>query len=354
MKKRIINLLNVGFCLLCFVIFLGGMLKSILKPDDIMIQENRTANKYAKFTIDKYLSSEFQNNIEQVLSDQIILAETMKNSYNFYNSNFKIYLNNIIFKDGCGKYIPLSNDVFSFGCDGTLVSTSNNLSTGIDLLDSRIKLFNELIESNPKTSIYAYMVERDRDINFETKTKNNVYEYFRDNVNIKKSNIARLSIDSFFEYQKYFYKIDHHWNYEGSKKGYEDIAKLLEPNSPNIISPDELICYDAKFGGSKSMGAGVQDIYKEKFCAYHYNLPNEKFVINNKHGWLGYEMNQYKDFSYVTYGNFYGSDSGLIQITIDNNKGKDNLLIVSDSFSNAITTKIATNFYNTYDIDLRA
>lgn len=53
------------------------------------------------------------------------------------------------------------------------------------------------------------------------------------------------------------------------------------------------------------------------------------------------------------YGDYYGLDDGIIKFTNDDNPDGKNILIISNSYSNAVNKMIASDFHNTYVIDLR-
>ena len=61
------------------------------------------------------------------------------------------------------------------------------------------------------------------------------------------------------------------------------------------------------------------------------------------------------DYSQETnhYGEFYGWDNGIVKFTVNENIDKGNLLIFSNSYSNAINKLIASNYNQTYVIDVR-
>ena len=55
---------------------------------------------------------------------------------------------------------------------------------------------------------------------------------------------------------------------------------------------------------------------------------------------------------YITYGDFYGNDYAKIVIDM-NNAEKENILIIGESYDNAILKLLATHFNETHSIDLR-
>ena len=53
-----------------------------------------------------------------------------------------------------------------------------------------------------------------------------------------------------------------------------------------------------------------------------------------------------------TYGSYYGSDSGEIIFDTEADE-KDNILIIGESYDNAVLKLLATHFNRTHSIDLR-
>lgn len=107
--------------------------------------------------------------------------------------------------------------------------------------------------------------------------------------------------------------------------------------------------------GTKAGQLGGTLLLKEEFCAYKYIIPTHKTFINNKIvSNYGNYINYYENRNLpISYGDYYGWDNGLIEFDYNNNK-KENLLIIGESYDNAINELISTHFNKTYNVDLRA
>ena len=119
------------------------------------------------------------------------------------------------------------------------------------------------------------------------------------------------------------------------------------------LFPFKQIEVNIPFSGAKANTSGNSDIYKEKFKGYIFDIPEHKTIINGKEEEYGRELEfEHNPNQEVSYGAFYGFDMG--ETIFDFNKPeKENLLIIGESFDNAIIKLLATHFNKTYSIDLR-
>ena len=345
-NKKIIDNIFIVFALL--VLFVG-LLNTILNSDDINYYENRTAYKMPKVSINKILDKSFQDDVELAFSDQIPLATVMKKGYNFLHNVTTNIVADIGFKNDCSnRYIQLGESTVSFGCDKNLVYYPGYISYAKDDFDKRIASINNTL-ANTTVDTYIYYIEKDTDINFTTNEKTDIYDYLKENIHTDK--IYKYEINSFEEFKDKFYKTDHHWNYKGSYLAYTELVKILTNDEP--LKYKDKVCLNDNFSGSKANFSGATHFYKEKFCAYEFDFPNYDIYINGKKSDYGnqkYHINNPKED--VSYGNFYGYDDG--EIIFDNHDdSKDNILIVGESYDNALLKLLASHFNKTYSIDLR-
>ena len=95
----------------------------------------------------------------------------------------------------------------------------------------------------------------------------------------------------------------------------------------------------------------------EEFTFYEYDLPEHDTTINGKPDTYNHYENYKKhNYEYDKMDNYYayvyGDDYAEVVFNY-HQPGKDNLLIISNSYSNAINELIAQYFNKTYVIDLR-
>ena len=345
-SKKIVNDI---FIIMVFLIIFVGLLNSLLNADDINYYENRTAYKMPKISLKKMLDKSFQDEVELAFSDQIPLATVMKKGYNFLHNVTSNMVSDIGFKNNCSnRYISLGSSTVSFGCDKNLVYLPSYITDAKSAYDERIENINKVI-ANTTIDTYIYYIEKDTDINFTTNEKTGIFEYLKTNIHTDK--IYKYEINNFGEFKDRFYKTDHHWNYKGSYLAYTELVKILTNDEP--LKYINAVCLNSNFSGSKANFSGASRFYKEEFCAYEFDFPDYDIFINGeKEDYGNQEYHLQKPEAYVTYGSFYGGDNG--EIIFDNHdKTKENILIIGESYDNALLKLLASHFNKTYSIDLR-
>lgn len=348
MKHKIINILFIGFIILVLCM---GLVRTLFFPREINYYENRYADKLLPFTMSTAADGTFQDSVEKALADQIFMAHSMKKSYNQINSSFLQKMIELIKTDeNGGRYIKLG-DKNIFG-ENYIVYNYGMFENVKEALDERISSYNEVFKKYPQTDFYVYYVEKDTDINFETNEKLGAFEYIKDNLDIQKEKVERFKIDNFEEFKSYFYRTDHHWKAQGSYKGYREVLKLIASSEKNIIPKDEATL-PQPFSGSKAQGSSGES-FEESFMVYRYDFPKMDIKINGIMAEDYGEQENYKRGGQESsvYSAFYGDDMGEI-IFSTGNENKDDILIIGESFDNAILKLIASHFNRTYSIDLR-
>lgn len=345
MKKKI----NIVFVIVVFIYLLSGLIFTISSHKDVNYYENRTAYKISNLSIKTILNKTFQDNTELAFSDQTMFSEIIKKGYNFLSNSTTSSISNIILKNHCSNnYINLGNSIVTFDCDNNIVYYESYVDYSKEDYDNRISNINNTIEGT-NIPVYIYYIEKDTDINFATNTKTDIYEYLYNN--IKTNKLYRFEINNFDEFKNYFYKTDHHWNYKGSYEAYLQLVDIL--TEEDAIVPNSTICLNKNFSGSKASYSGASLLYKEEFCAYQFNYPDYEIKINGKEGNYGnHKYHISNPNENVTYGSFYGFDDGEIIFDTKNND-QENILIIGESYDNAILNLLAAHFNKTYSIDLR-
>lgn len=333
-----LKLENIVFLIIFLLIIFGGGIKPFVLPKQNNYLENRSADQIPYFKFNEFVNKEFQSKYELALSDQIPLALRMK----YLEKDFSLKLKLLYYQSKNEFYTNLGYDVFLV--KNYLVSKPYVLEAKKEYLNRKANNINNIVKNVSNVNYYVYYIEKDEDINFETGEKPNAFEYLKSKLN-PKIKIDNFNISNIKEYQNYFYKTDHHWNYIGSYEGYKEVISLL--GYDNYLKPNNEKCVTSLFHGSKNVVLGSNK-FEEKFCFYEYNLPNYD-VFNN--------IDQKDAFANDTvsspaYWKYYGMDRGIITYDF-HDENKENLLIIGDSFDNAINELIASHFNKTYNVDLR-
>lgn len=340
--NKVINTCFLGVFLL---IIYTGLLKPLIKPITINYAENRTANLLPTFSISTFLDKSFQDQYEKALADQLPLSSKMKKAEKTLELLTKL------------TYFQIDNSQFhkiNTGLlykDNYLIYGSYDFNDIKESLDQKIKNLNEAVERLPEIKFNLYYIEKDTDMNFEAGQRLQAYEYMTSKLD-QRIVSTKYAINSLSDFQNYFYRTDHHWNHKGSYKAYEEIVHWLDVGEP--IPKSEEICMNTTFSGSKAASIGGNLVLKEQLCAYQFDLKPHDIFIN---GEATDRYGNYKDYfeqgkDKGSYGEFYGGDDGLLEFDF-HLENKENLLIIGESYDNAINELLASHFNHTYNVDLR-
>ena len=183
--------------------------------------------------------------------------------------------------------------------------------------------------------------------------------------------VKRLIYSDEAGYEKVFYKSDHHWSYQGSIQGYEDIYSMIAEDYINISPVQQPIkiwnfseLYGVEFRGTRARN--LQNLYDayDEFIVPEYDLGNRKcYSINTETGketpvtlclWDAYKSGEMsKDRYYAHYARFYSSafdDNGndmsneYYLIRNEGPKTGHNLLLVTDSMGRPMRDVLGTHF----------
>ena len=150
-----------------------------------------------------------------------------------------------------------------------------------------------------------------------------------------------------------YYRTDHHWNNIGSYRGYREAAALL--GCTDLLEPLETVRVDNHFSGSKALLIGAQEQFFEPMDLYRFAFPNMSVTI------AGEPADDYGrqdaalsgQIAGASYSGIYGNDDGEI-ILDTGTAGRGNLLMIGESYDNAILKLIAAHFDRVYSVDLRS
>ena len=347
MTKKLADLLFLGAILL---VLTAGLVSTLLFPDEINSYENRYANQMPPFTLEGYLDGSFQQGVDDALSDQVNLAAYYKRIYNYAKTSSLLAMVNPLARSYPDRYIYFQG-LQLFGGD-YLTYWARTLDSMTEQLDSKIANCNETFARLPETQFYVYLVERDTNIDFESGEKAPLYEYLRDRLELPADRVARFAIDDFETYSGLFYRTDHHWNCRGSYQGYLEVLDLLGVED-KPLSPLEEVTLPGRLSGSKASTAGASGI-GETVTMYRFEFPTLTFQRN---GWSAEDYGAQSLFlsgqgGNPAYGGIYGGDDGEVIIS-GGKPGGENILLIGESYDNALLKLLACHFDSLYAVDLR-
>ena len=372
-------------CLICLLIAAACIIKMLVAPVAINEYENRYAEQLPKFTLQSWLDGSFQDGMEAALSDQLPAAVTAKKTYNngltAYNTLALQAVMDLAAKGSHGA-ADTPADVTENGEDsiatiqdpsifywtlpdsnrqvlaGHLMYATRFLDGEREKLDVRIDSINETAAAHPELAFYLYYVEKETDANFVTGETSGIFAYLRNSVTaIPEENKKRFRITGFDDFDEQFYRTDHHWNYKGSYLAYTQILSWLLPEEKPLVPAAE--CELGSFAGSKTANSSAPG-YIDTFRAYEFDFPAMTVTINGEvvsdYGSQAESIAKVREtgqpLDYVSYGTFYGDDSG--EIVFHNESCKNgSILIFGESYDNALLKLLASHFTDLYSIDLR-
>ena len=351
------NTYSIIFLLLFFapsILFYAFPLRG---TKDLSILENRPLQQVPKFSWQAFFDKQFQDELENSIIDQMVFGQSLKKIINQSNQIIHSITKDAIQSDDkCNLYVGISETYYFYGCDEYMVEKKIDYKSEKNKiqLEKNAESFNTVIPKNVKK--YIYFIEKDRTIDF---TKQDFSKTYIDEIvsNYSYNKYSYFAINNFANLKKYFYQTDHHWNYEGSYKGYQETVKLILGDKENTLKPVETKTFNIDFIGASARRAGYFEI-SEPFTVYRFNTPKYEIYINNKrveeYGSQDiYFNNKYSNQAALNhYAEFYGKDYGLV-VYKSNQPLKDNLLVLSTSYTAAIKDLLSSHFNETHYYDPR-
>lgn len=348
MKNRLLKIIEICFVCGVALLLVAGLGRALFAPKEIVQYENRKANLLPAFSMESFLSTEFQDGIETALADQVHGAEMLKTKYNETDSGIAFsVLKSIFMRDPERLYYY--NGLLVRGGDCLLYYPKTLKDDSKALLEERAAEINEAAAANPEQDFYVYYIEKDTDINFDTLVHSGFYEHLAENLDPDIPSGVD-AVEDFEDYYRRFYKTDHHWNHIGSYECYLELLDFLGVESEPIAVEGEYLI-GTRMSGSKAAYTRSLDVWVEPMYGYYLNFPWMGVHIN---GWWSenYGCQNVPDENAVSYGGYYGDDYGQVRLNMDKPE-RENLLVIGDSFDNALLKLLASHFNMTYGVDLR-
>lgn len=319
-------------------------MRAALSPDTEIVYENRPANRMPALSADAFLCGDYQAGVEDALADQIPEAIRMKKLYNIYDTGLALPVIRALGRGG--GYVGFRNVCFF---EDMLTVKPLSLSEKGPAYTRSAERINAWASAAPGVDFYVYYIEADRDINLETGEKSGLYDCLRAALALPGEHVGRLRVDSFDDYRRLFFKTDHHWNAEGSWQGYLEICGLLGIEPLPLL---ERFSVPACYRGTRA--TGVEGVPAEDFAVNLFDCP--EMTVTIPAGELpDYGMQALfaaGELESVSYGLVFGVDCG--ELLLDTGRPGKNLLVMGDSYDNAIVKPLAAGFSKCWCVDLRS
>ena len=205
--------------------------------------------------------------------------------------------------------------------------------------------------------LYVYLVETSRCVDFDNLQEDvPIWPLLQESY--PGCTLDHLKIDSVETYCNWFYQTDHHWNYKGSYEGYTEIIRMLLGEDEPLLEPVETVSFPFVFNGSYYKRMNRNDGH-EGFTVYRFEYPEMTIMINESRRKSYGKADLYFGGEIVSpmsltnhYAEFYGGDTAMVQFCT-HREDRENILIISNSYSNAVDMLIASHFNITLVVDPR-
>ena len=259
------------------------------------------------------------------------------------------------------QYIPLGQGIYRLGNTGYLVNRGPSYlkEKNLDNVRRNAEELNRTLPLGGTVKKYVYFVESSRsaDLSGDLRGENQVYSLIREH--FEADGIGTLALESQADYMNWFYQTDHHWNYKGSYQGYCDLVRMIFGEEEPLEAPAETVVFEKLIFHGSYCKHLQEPLSTELFTVYRFDgLPDYRaWISGDSMPTYGrakqYFKGKYKNQNFVNhYGNFYGGDTGEVMIST-NQTDKPNLLLIGNSYDNALLLLLSRHFNNIYAVDLR-
>ena len=389
-KRAVENVLRICF-LLFFVLILSAFFSLAFRPQKLISEEeNRTLQTLPAFSFKSFLSSEYQDQLENAAADQLLFSKEIKYGvkqfYNALTSGFsalcaKNSASQTAALSESGEVAPTADISAAVSGDSSLEPAEEILPEKYDYVYTEVvagklykldesgyiihkalppEMYNfDLYDPDMLAAVkypkYVFFIDTSLSTDFTEPGKFKPFDYIK--TQIPADGYAELTFRNFEEYKQLFYQTDHHWNYKGSYKGYTLIMKMMEGEGVQLLEPVRTHTYNTVYNGSNARD-NLLRVANELFTVYEFDLPPYKTFVDDVEAEYGYRSLYVsdEDFPHNTYSNhygmYYGDDHAKVVYKF-NQPEKESILILATSYSNAINELVASHYNETHILDFR-
>lgn len=332
--------LSVGFVVLLFVV----MFLNIITPTSkTSVAENRELQQRPSISLSRLLDGKFASEYTKFLSDQFINRDGLikiKAKFDLMTGKKEINGVYIAKNDYLMEGFKRSDDNSTLSKLSEINKFTNNntgLKVSMMLVPNKVEIYSNLLpKSNPNNSQKEYVnfVKKNLDSKIKLVELFDVFEKNKNNIDL-------------------YFKTDHHWTTDGAYLAYVEYCKALnlEPINENMLERN--LASDS-FKGSLYYKNGAEIGFPDELYLY-LNKNEDKPVLVKYYDDLKKVPSLY-DVSKLQgrdpYEVFTGGNHTQIKIRT-NIDTKRKLLVVKDSYANAMLPFLVNNFSEITVVDLR-
>ncbi|MDY6232390.1 DHHW family protein [Peptostreptococcus porci] len=337
---KFFRVLSVGFVVLLFVV----MFLNIITPTSkTSVAENRELQQRPSISLSRLLDGKFASEYTKFLSDQFINRDGLikiKAKFDLMTGKKEINGVYIAKNDYLMEGFKRSDDNSTLSKLSEINKFTNNntgLKVSMMLVPNKVEIYSNLLpKSNPNDSQKEYVnfVKKNLDSKIKVVELFDVFEKNKNNIDL-------------------YFKTDHHWTTDGAYLAYVEYCKALnlEPINENMLERN--LASDS-FKGSLYYKNGAEIGFPDELYLY-LNKNEDKPVLVKYYDDLKKVPSLY-DVSKLQgrdpYEVFTGGNHTQIKIRT-NIDTKRKLLVVKDSYANAMLPFLVNNFSEITIVDLR-
>lgn len=337
---KFFRVLSVGFVVLLFVVI---FLNIITPTSKTSVAENRELQQRPSISLSRLLDGKFASEYTKFLSDQFINRDGLikiKAKFDLMTGKKEINGVYIAKNDYLMEGFKRSDDNSTLSKLSEINKFTNNntgLKVSMMLVPNKVEIYSNLLpKSNPNNSQKEYVnfVKKNLDSKIKLVELFDVFEKNKNNIDL-------------------YFKTDHHWTTDGAYLAYVEYCKALnlEPINENMLERN--LASDS-FKGSLYYKNGAEIGFPDELYLY-LNKNEDKPVLVKYYDDLKKVPSLY-DVSKLQgrdpYEVFTGGNHTQIKIRT-NIDTKRKLLVVKDSYANAMLPFLVNNFSEITVVDLR-
>lgn len=327
-----------------FLIFIFGFSAAglICKDRDFSEMENRNLAQFPEFSFEKLKSGDFTSGIESYMSDQVFLKDKL-----------------VSLKTDCERAVlkTCQNGVY-FGKDGYYLQQYIENTAQIDKNISSINDWAGKIDNN--IPIDFILIPNAVSVLEDKLPEFSVNDNQIDSIKHIESTLSdRVSLINTYEPLKnkadkgeqVFYKTDHHWTDTGAKTAFDAYLSAKNETAPSITF-DNTIERNDFYGTLYSKAPSAFSKPDTMILPDHSDNRHHVEYVNE-----GKTADSLLDKSFLDkkdkYAAFLGGNFARVNIKSDNSASNEKVLILKDSYANAMMPYLAEQYSDLTVVDMR-
>lgn len=344
--------------------------------------ENRAETSFPEWSKEDWLDGKYQDELKAAVTDHQPYIFNAKQTY-FYIRNsllLSFQKNHYSFSD---YYVHFTKSIYLAGDSANLFLLYSDLNMNEvrkQAAQCIMQRYSEAARNNPQTDFYLYYVSTDLDNLFDRHYRGPNFNILQSWLTLPEGHVSCLELNDFAQYKRFFAQTDHHWQCFGAYQGYKDVFRMLglaeqgetlmrpqEPDStmkgvpdnnpPAVTDGARAVLVSRYYRESKSRTTGTMDLFMGKMYVYNFDYvpmtitkDGQPYSYGNQKKYL---TNQDLDVEKgIKYGSVYGGDVG--ELIFDTGRtDRPDILVIGDSYDNAVLKLLAGHYHRLYSVDLR-